>query len=97
MKAKISRVLLWPKRSDAKPPFREVPFNMKGIEVVTGGSQRGKSALIPIIDYCLGSEHCRDRVRFAMGWHLGITLGVCMSGFEPGQQSPSHLLGLETV
>jgi len=23
-----------------------------------------------------------DRVRFAMGW-LGITLGVCMSGFEP--------------
>ena len=23
-----------------------------------------------------------DRVRFAIGWHLGITLGVCMSGFE---------------
>jgi hypothetical protein len=23
-----------------------------------------------------------DRVRFAMGWHLGITLGVCMSGFR---------------
>lgn len=22
-----------------------------------------------------------DRVRFAIGWHLGITLGVCMSGF----------------
>ena len=22
-----------------------------------------------------------DRVRFAKGWHLGITLGVCMSGF----------------
>jgi hypothetical protein len=21
-----------------------------------------------------------DRVRFAKGWHLGITLGVCMSG-----------------
>jgi hypothetical protein len=24
-----------------------------------------------------------DRVRFAMGWHLGITLGVCISGLEP--------------
>jgi hypothetical protein len=23
-----------------------------------------------------------DRVRFAKGWHLGNTLGVCMSGFE---------------
>ncbi len=23
-----------------------------------------------------------DRVRFAKGWHLGITLGICMSGFE---------------
>ena len=23
-----------------------------------------------------------DRVRFAIGWHLGITLGICMSGFE---------------
>jgi hypothetical protein len=23
-----------------------------------------------------------DRVRFAIEWHLGITLGVCMSGFE---------------
>jgi hypothetical protein len=23
-----------------------------------------------------------DRVRSAKGWHLGITLGVCMSGFE---------------
>ena len=23
-----------------------------------------------------------DRVRFAKGWHLGNTLGVCMSGLE---------------
>jgi hypothetical protein len=23
-----------------------------------------------------------DRVRSAKGWHLGITLGVCMSGFR---------------
>jgi hypothetical protein len=24
-----------------------------------------------------------DRVRSAKGWHLGITLGVCMSGLRP--------------
>lgn len=49
---------------------------MKGIEVVTGGSQRGKSALIPIIDYCLGSEHCRipiGRIRDAVAW-FGVEL-----------------------
>ena len=23
-----------------------------------------------------------DRVHYAIGWHLGITLGVCMSGLE---------------
>ncbi len=28
---------------------------------------------------------------------LGITLGVCMSGLEPGPQSPCHLLGLGAI
>ena len=27
-----------------------------------------------------------DRVRFAKGWHLGITLGVCMSGSRAGMK-----------
>ena len=27
---------------------------------------------------CTGRLHL-DRVRYAIGWHLGITLGVCMS------------------
>jgi Protein of unknown function (DUF3732) len=76
MKAKIARVILWPKFEGATPTFREVGFDMKGVEVVTGGSQRGKSALIPIIDYCLGSEHCRipiGRIRDAVAW-FGIEL-----------------------
>ena len=38
-----------------------------------------------------------DRVRFAIGWHLGITLGVCMFGLEPGPQSACHLLGLGAI
>jgi hypothetical protein len=25
-----------------------------------------------------------DRARFAKGWHLGNTLGACMSGSRPG-------------
>lgn len=80
MKAKIARVLLWPKSESVKPPYREVPFDMKGVEVVTGGSQRGKSALIPIIDYCLGSEHCRipiGLIRDSVGW-FGVELRLAV-------------------
>ena len=71
MKAKIARVILWPKKAGAKPAYRSVDFAMKGVEVVTGGSQRGKSALIAIIDYCLGSDECRipiGLIRDAAGW-----------------------------
>jgi hypothetical protein len=56
MKAKISKILLWPKRSDKSP--REIAFEMSGVEVITGKSQTGKSSLIPIVDYCLGSSKC---------------------------------------
>ena len=33
-----------------------------------------------------------DRVRSAIGWHLGITLGVCVSGLIRGWQSPNFCL-----
>lgn len=56
MKAKIEKIVLWPKRSDKKP--RIVSFQMSGVEVITGRSQTGKSSLIPIVDYCLGSGKC---------------------------------------
>jgi len=56
MKAKISKIILWPKRADKKP--RVIEFEMAGVEVITGKSQTGKSALIPIVDYCLGSGKC---------------------------------------
>ena len=40
-----------------------------------------------------------DRVRFAIGWHLGITLGVCMSGFwkfgEVGRQRRNDVFAIE--
>jgi hypothetical protein len=56
MKAKISKIILWPKRADKKA--RVIAFEMAGVEVITGKSQTGKSSLIPIVDYCLGSDKC---------------------------------------
>lgn len=41
-----------------KGKVREVKFNINAINIITGGSKRGKSAVIDIIDYCLGSSKC---------------------------------------
>jgi len=41
------------------------------VNVITGASRTGKSALIPIIDYCLGSDKCTipvDIIRNACSW-----------------------------
>jgi len=35
-----------------------IPFNIGGVSVVTGPSHTGKSAIIEIVDYCLGSGDC---------------------------------------
>jgi hypothetical protein len=56
MKAKISKIILWPKKEGKK--LRIISFTMTGVEVITGKSQTGKSSLIPIVDYCLGSDKC---------------------------------------
>ncbi len=52
---------------------RRVRLNPYGLNIITGRSQRGKSALLDIIDYCLLSRHCRiakGRIRNAVS-HVG--------------------------
>lgn len=65
----INSVILWPKRAGFSPRF--VPFDSQSVNIITGASRTGKSALIPIIDYCLGSEKCTipvDIIRNACSW-----------------------------
>lgn len=69
MKFSIDRIILWPKRADLKP--REIKFNTDKVNIITGASRTGKSAIIPIIDYCLGSSKCTipvDTIRNACEW-----------------------------
>ena len=69
MKAKIEKIILWPKKKGINR--REITFRMRGVEVITGKSQTGKSALIPIVDYCLGSDRCAipvGEIRDAVEW-----------------------------
>lgn len=38
---------------------RILPFELGKVNIITGSSKSGKSALIDIIDYCLGSSDCK--------------------------------------
>lgn len=56
MNFQILNVILYPKNKDLKPRF--LTFKEGKINIITGTSQKGKSAIISIIDYCLGSGEC---------------------------------------
>lgn len=57
----IKSIILWPKNE--LKVIRRIDFAPDKINVITGGSERGKSAIIAIIDYCLGSSHCKIPTR----------------------------------
>ncbi len=67
MDLKIEKIILYSFNRDLNP--RILNFDLNKVNVITGYSQRGKSAVISIIDYCLCSGECnipigtiRDRV-----------------------------------
>lgn len=52
----LKEVILWPRRNMFGP--RRLLFEPGKLNIITGASRTGKSAIIPIIDYCLGSKSC---------------------------------------
>lgn len=74
---KIKDIILYPKNTDLQP--RVIRFEEKQVNVITGYSQRGKSAIINIIDYCLGSEECNVPIgtirSYVSRYALNINLG----------------------
>ena len=61
MNMKIRKLIIWPKNS-AFPP-REVKFELNKVNVITGASRTGKSAIIPIIDYRGGPAFLDSQTR----------------------------------
>jgi hypothetical protein len=61
MELQILKIVLWP-FSEAFEP-RQIEFKENVVNVVSGIAKTGKSAIIPIIDYCLGAEKCTIPVR----------------------------------
>lgn len=96
----LLKLILWP-RTGEKP--RELDFHPGVVNVISGASKTGKSAVIPIIDYCLASDKCAIPVgviRENCSW-FGIVIDTVegqklLARREPGdQQSTGDMVLIE--
>lgn len=97
----IEKVILWPRKTNHKP--RVIEFALNKVNLITGSSKSGKSSLIPIIDYCLGSSKCSipvNTIRDTTSWY-GVQIKTASSRLliarrDPGsQQSTSNAFFVE--
>jgi hypothetical protein len=101
MHFQLKSLVLWPRNETLRP--RVLAFAERELNVITGASKTGKSAVIPIIDYCLGSERCAvpvTTIRDACSW-FGVVVATSegeklLARREPGtQQSTGDMFVLE--
>lgn len=74
MQFQIEKLILWPKNQ--KYSYKDIELNTNSVNVITGDSRTGKSAIIPIIDYCLASGECyipTQTIRNACSW-FGVVI-----------------------
>ena len=78
---------------------REIPFKLGRVNIITGDSQTGKSAIAEIIDYCMGSSEChlppfiRDRLSWAaLLWERDeAAFVIARSVTATGEAAPQHM------
>ncbi|TFB32392.1 hypothetical protein [Pseudomonas sp. F01002] len=93
MELQILEVILWP-RHGGEP--RRLEFTPGKVNVISGASKTGKSAVVPIIDYCLCSSKCAIPVgviREACSW-FGVLIHTkegkkLLARKEPGDNAQS--------
>ena len=62
----------------AKGQFRNVELKPGALNIITGGSKTGKSALIDIVEYCMADDQCKIAegvIRKAVLW-VGVRLQI---------------------
>jgi hypothetical protein len=70
MRFQLLKLIIWPKSEEFAPQI--ITFKPGKVNVITGASRTGKSAIIPIIDYCLASSDCFipiDTIRDYASWY----------------------------
>lgn len=95
MNIRIKSILVWPKNKEKG--IRRIDFNLDKVNIITGGSEKGKSALIAIIDYCFGSSKCRiptGKIRIYSEWFgvlftLDDGTELLLARKEPGDEISS--------
>ena len=87
----IEKIVLWPKKVGCS--YKTIDFCCNKINIITGASRTGKSAIIPIIDYCLCDGNCQipvNTIRDACSW-FGVVVKlaekrILLARREPEQQ-----------
>lgn len=95
MEFRIKSIFLVPKNPEKAT--RTIEFALDKVNVITGGSEKGKSTLIAIVDYCLGSGKCRIPTRKIRNYTEWFGLHIVMANNqellitrrEPGEQITS--------
>jgi hypothetical protein len=99
----IKEIILWPRNPAFTP--RRVSFAPGKVTVISGASRTGKSAVIPIIDYCLAARDCSipvKTIRDSCSW-FGIVVKTStgeklFARREPGEQrSTDEMFIMEAV
>jgi len=68
MSLQIRKIILYSKRGT----IRELPFELGRLNIITGASKTGKSAIVDIVDYCTGRGECLvpdGKIRENVGWY----------------------------
>lgn len=72
---------------------RILPFNIGKVNIITGESKTGKTAIIDVVNYCLGSDECRISegvIRDTVEW-FGILLKYEEEEIFIARQNPNRL------
>ena len=88
MQFQIEKLILWPKNE--KYTYKDIDFYTNSVNVITGDSRTGKSAIIPIIDYCLASGECyipTQTIRNACSW-FGVVVKLDNSKILLARREP---------
>jgi Protein of unknown function (DUF3732) len=67
----IAKLILYSREGE----IRELAFRLGALNVVTGASKTGKSAMIDIVDYCTGRSECNVAdgvIRRYVGWYAPL-------------------------
>lgn len=88
MKCQLLSILIYGKNNQV----RSIELRPNAVNIITGQSKTGKSSLLHIVDYCLGSKTCNipaGVIRKHVDWY-GVKIKNAENEFFIARRNPSH-------